>query len=654
MSQREIPCGAWPSPVSAELAASAARRLSQPQLDGAHVYWLEGRPAEGGRQTVVRARLDGAGGAEEVTPGRNVRCLVHEYGGGDYRAFRGAVFCADPEGGAFAVDAAAGPAAGARPLASARPGARYGDFAASPDGRFLAAVEEEHGEGEPRNRLVALALEGSERIVVADGFDFVSSPCFSPDGSRLAFLTWERPDMPWDATTLRVVAWGGSGPKSPPRAVAGGGEESIFQPSFSPRGVLTFVSDRSGFWNLYQERGGRAVALHRAEVEFGLPQWVLGMSTYAHEAEGALLCSVRSGGRDRLCRLHVEAGELDDLGAPYDVVTGVTAALGSAAFVGAGPRRSAAVCALDLASARLREVRAAFELDLEPAFLSTPEKVELESEEGRRAHAFLYLPSNPGARPPAGERPPLLVLSHGGPTSAASPALRLALQYWTTRGFAAIDVDYAGSAGYGRAYRNLLRAAWGVRDVADCAAAARFAAAQGAADARRLLASGGSAGGYTTLCLLTFRDEFAAGASHYGIGDLEALARDTHKFESRYLERLVGPWPARADLYRARSPLRCADRLARPVIFFQGLDDKVVPPAQAEAMAGALAARGVPHAYVAFPGEAHGFRRAETLRTALASELWFYGRVLGFDAGPAPEGVRLAAAPHPLAATRRP
>jgi dipeptidyl aminopeptidase/acylaminoacyl peptidase len=634
---QEAPFGTWASPISAARAAGAALRLSQPRIDGSHVYWLEGRPAEAGRQTVMRAPLAG-GGAEELTPGRSVRCLVHEYGGGDYRVREGLVVCADPAGGAFLAGR------DTRPLRSARAAARYGDFAFSPDGRWIIAVEEEHGDGEVRNRLVALASVGGERIVVAEAHDFVSSPCFSPDGARLAFLAWEHPDMPWDATTLYVVAFGPGGPRGSPRAVAGGGEESIFQPGFSPGGVLRFVSDRSGWWNPWQEGEGEPHALCPREGEFGLPQWGLGASTWGHESEAVLWCTVRASGRDALGRLALPGRILEELPLPFEIVEGLHVASGAAAFVGYGALRPPTLCVLDLATRGLRELRTAFEADFEPGALSAPEAVVFPSEVGRSAHAFLYRPASARLRATAAERPPLVVRSHGGPTGAASPALRLGLQYWTSRGFAVIDVDYAGSTGYGRAYRNLLRGQWGVRDLADCAAAARFAAAEGAADPARLLASGGSAGGYTTLCLLTFRDEFAAGASHYGVADLEALARDTHKFESRYLDRLVGPWPARADLYRARSPVHSAERLSRPVIFFQGLDDRVVPPAQTEAMVEALARRGVPHAYVAFEGEAHGFRRAENLETALEGERWFYAKILGFEAGPPPPRVALRSA----------
>jgi dipeptidyl aminopeptidase/acylaminoacyl peptidase len=635
---REAPFGTWSSPISAAAAGAGAIGLSQPQLDGGFVYWLEARPAEAGRQTVMRAPLAG-GSAEEMTPGRNVRSRVHEYGGGDYRVRGGVIVAADATGGALL----AGRMRGALP--SARSTARYGDFAFAPDGGVVVAVEEEHGAGEPANRMVALALDGPARTVVTEAHDFVASPAFSRGGDRLAFVTWEHPDMPWDATTLQVVAFGDGALGGTPRAVAGGGDEAIVQPRFAPGGALTFVSDRTGWWNLYQERGDRQHALCPREAEFGLPMWVLGLASYAFESDAVAWCTLRSGGRDALARLDVEKGTLESVPLPFDGIGGLTIEGGHAAFIGSGGARTPTVCVLDLATRALREVRRASQVELEPAFLSLPEPVGFASEEGRTAHAFLYRPASGTHRGPAGARPPLVVRSHGGPTSCAIPALRLGLQYWTSRGFAVIDVDYAGSTGYGRAYRNLLRGEWGVRDVADCAAAARFAAGEGAADPAQLLATGGSAGGYTTLCLLTFRSEFAAGASHYGVGDLEALARDTHKFESRYLDRLIGPYPERADLYRARSPLTHADRLARPVIFFQGLDDRVVPPNQTESMVEALARRGIPHAYVAFEGEGHGFRRAENIQTALEGERWFYANLLGLEATPAPAGVVLRNAP---------
>jgi dipeptidyl aminopeptidase/acylaminoacyl peptidase len=630
------PFGSWRSSLTSELLVRGGLSLSQPRLDGGELHWVEGRPGEGGRQVVVRAR--GRGIEDLSPPGVSVRSRVHEYGGGDYLVRRGVLFFVDfAEPGIFRREAH-----GVSRVRGTLPAARYADFELSPDGRWLACVEEELRPGvEPANRLVALELASGERRVVEVAFDFVSFPRFAPDGRALAYTAWRHPDMPWDATELRVLGWRPDGPASAPRTLAGGPGESIFQPGFSPGGRLTFVSDRSGWWNLEQLRGDERVPLCPRPAEFGLAQWVFGLSTWDFVDERTILCSFGSAGTHRLARLDVESGALRELALPYSEFQGLRVEGRSACFLGASATRPVSVCRLDLADGRVEEPRSSFALELEEGLVAEPEAIEFASGDGRRAHAFAYAPRNPGYAGPRGERPLLLVKSHGGPTSASLPSLQLAIQYWTSRGFAVVDVNYGGSTGYGRDYRNLLRGQWGVVDVEDCAAAARHLAGAGLADPRRLCISGGSAGGYTTLCALTFYSLFAAGASHYGVGDLEALARDTHKFESRYLDRLVGPYPERRDLYVARSPIHHVERLACPVAFFQGLEDRVVPPSQAEAMVAALAARGIPHAYVAFPGEQHGFRRAENIRTALDGELFFYAQVFGFDVEPKPEAARL-------------
>jgi dipeptidyl aminopeptidase/acylaminoacyl peptidase len=629
--------GSWASPLQADLVARAARRLSQPRLDRGFVYWLEGRPDQGGRQVVVRAR--GAGDSEDVTPeSANVRTLVHEYGGGEFLIRAGELIYVDlNQPGIQRLGSGGG-----RALGGTLPDARYADFDLSRDGRWLVAVEEEHREGqETENRIVAFDLEAGIRRIVASGHDFVSTPRFSPRGDRLAYLSWEHPNMPWDATSLFVRPFGAGGETGTARQVAGGRDESIFQPSFSPGGRLTFVSDRSGWWNLHQERESGVVALCGRNAEFGLPQWVFGMSSYGFVDEETILCIYRTGGVERLARLELQEGRLVDLTTPHTSFDGLDVAGLRACFIGAAVATPPAICRLDLEEDRVEEICRSFEIDFDPRFLSEPEAIEFPSESGRSAYAFLYRPANPQQRAPAGQRPPLIVKSHGGPTGATSSALELGIQYWTSRGFAVADVNYGGSTGYGRAYRELLRGAWGVVDVDDCTHAALFAASQGIADPERLAVSGGSAGGYTTLCALTFRDVFGAGASHYGVGDLEALARDTHKFESRYLDRLVGPYPQRRDLYIQRSPIHHAARLSCPVIFFQGLEDRIVPPNQAEEMVAALAARGIAHAYVPFEGEQHGFRRAENIRTALEGELFFYAHVFGFSVDVRPPGVRI-------------
>jgi len=635
-----LPFGSWPTALSAERILAGALRLGFPQIDGGWIYWLEGRPGEGGRQAIVRGMPGQA--PEDVTPAdQNVRTLVHEYGGGDFRVQAGQLVYADMSEQRVWLRDLDGPLAG-RLLSEAGP--RYADFAFSPDGRWIAAVQEVGREaGEPENTVVVFDLQSSAPPVpVASGHDFVSFPRFSPDGTRLVYTAWNHPNMPWDGTRLYEQAFGPEGPVGEARLVAGGDDESIFQPGFSPDGVLTFVSDRSGWWNLVRiVAGGRLESPCPREEEFGKPQWVFGMSTWAYRDAQSMLCSVGSRGVDRVCQLDLASGELLDLELPYSSAVGLAVEGDAACLVAGGPDRPTAVCHLDIATGAVVELRRSFDLALPEAGLSRPESIEFETEGQLTAHAFFYPPANPDFAGPGDALPPLLVKSHGGPTSAAVPVLNLAIQYWTSRGFAVVDVNYGGSSGYGRVYRNRLRERWGIVDVEDCVNAARQLAEEGRVDPDRLAISGGSAGGYTTLCALTFHDVFRAGASHYGIGDLEALARDTHKFEARYLDGLVGPYPEAAQRYRERSPIHFTHRLACPVIFFQGLDDKVVPPNQAEAMVEALARRGIRHAHVTFPGEQHGFRRSENIRTALEGELYFYAQVFGFETDVRPEGVEI-------------
>jgi dipeptidyl aminopeptidase/acylaminoacyl peptidase len=635
-----LPFGSWPTDLSADRILEGALRLSSPQIDRGWIYWLEGRPAEGGRQAIVRAR-PGQAPKDITPPDQNVRTLVHEYGGGEFRVQAGKLVHAEVHEQRVWLRDVETPEVG-RLLSDG--GSRYADFMFSPDGRWLAAVQETSAvAGEPENSLVLFDLDAfSEPIVVASGHDFVSFPCFSSDGGRLVYTAWNHPNMPWDGTRLFEQPIGPNGPIGRAMHRAGGDDESLFQPGFSPDGILTFVSDRSGWWNLVRiGADGQFECPCPVEAEFGKPQWVFGMSTWAYLDHQAMLCSVGSGGVDRVCRLDLASGELIDLELPYVSAGGLAVEGESACLVAGGSDRPTAICHVDVATGTVVELRRSFDLVLPEAGLSRPEAIELETAEGLSAHAFFYPPANPDFTGPDDALPPLLVKSHGGPTSATVPVLNLSIQYWTSRGFAVVDVNYGGSSGYGRAYRERLRERWGIVDVEDCVNAARQLAQAGRVDPERLAISGGSAGGYTTLCALTFHDVFQAGASHYGIGDLEALARDTHKFESRYLEGLVGPYPEAAARYRERSPIHFTHRLGCPVIFFQGLEDKVVPPNQAEAMVEALHKQGIRTAHVTFPGEQHGFRRAENIRTALEGELYFYSQIFGFETDVHPEGLEI-------------
>jgi dipeptidyl aminopeptidase/acylaminoacyl peptidase len=624
---RVTPYGSWKSPITSDLIVAATVGLEQPRLDGDDVYWIETRPAEGGRHVIVRRGQDGQHADRTPAP-LNARTRAHEYGGGAYAAAEGTLYFSNfADQRLYRQDRDAPP----RPI-TPEGDRRYADGVVDCRRGRLVCVREDHtGGGEPVNTLVSLGTGGSDagRILVS-GNDFYSAPRLSPDGARLAWLTWNHPNMPWDGSELWAAEVRADGSLGPGERVAGGPDESIFQPEWSSDGVLHFVSDRTGWWNLYRRRAGRDEPLCPRSAEFGRPQWLFGYSTYAFASAGQILCSWVEQGAWRLGLLDTAAGTLERVEAPYTEIDGVRSAGGTAVFVAGSPAEWTAVVRLDLAGRRFEVLRRASTTPLDPGYLSVPELIEFPTEGGRTAFGFHYPPRNRDFATPAGERPPLLVISHGGPTSSTSTRLRPEVQYWTSRGFAVLDVNYGGSTGHGRDYRRRLDGRWGIVDVDDCVNGARYLVGRGLADGRRLAIRGGSAGGYTTLCALTFRDVFRAGASHFGVSDLEALAKETHKFESRYLDRLIGSYPERRDLYLERSPIHFTDRLSCPVILFQGLEDKVVLPNQAEMMVEALRRKGLPVAYVPFAGEQHGFRRAENIKRALDGELYFYARVFGF------------------------
>jgi dipeptidyl aminopeptidase/acylaminoacyl peptidase len=603
----ELPYGSWPSPVTAASIVEKAVSLSGLQVSGDGLFWTEGRPADGGRQVVVRW-VRGAEPVDVLPAGFSARSTVHEYGGGAFCVHDGTVFFSNfDDQRLWRVDPGAGP----RPMTD-EPDARYADGHLSPDGTRLACVRERHlDDGQVVNDLVVLTLDrDGEPEVVAEGHDFYAAPRFGP-GGRLAWLCWDHPRMPWDGTELEVDG----------RRVAGGPEESVSQPRWSPEGVLHWISDRTGWWNLYRQ--GQPLA--PMEAEFAGPDWAFGQSTYAFLPGGRVVATWTGGGTGRLGLLGEEPLDL-----PYRSFSSLRAYGDKVAVVAASPTAAPCVVVVDPATGEVTIVRESRPSPVDPGYLSTPRPVSFATTGGRTAHALFYPPANRDCEAPAGELPPLVVTSHGGPTAAASTALDLRTQFWTSRGVAVVDVDYGGSTGYGRPYRQALAGQWGVVDVDDCVAAARHLAGAGEVDGRRMVVRGSSASGLTALLALT-RGVFAAGASLYGVADLAALATDTHKFESRYLDGLVGPWPEAADVYRERSPVHQADRLSAPLIVFQGLDDKVVPPAQAEVLVDALRRAGLPFAYLTFPGEGHGFRRAETLRRVVEAELSFYGQVLGFS-----------------------
>jgi dipeptidyl aminopeptidase/acylaminoacyl peptidase len=626
---RLAPCGSWKSPITPDLIASGTITLGQIALDGDDVYWVETRPGEGGRNVVVRWRP--GSGLGDVTPMPfSARTRVHEYGGGSFLVSQGAVYFVD-----FADQRLYRRQGEEAPRAvTSSEKRRYADAIHDVRRNRLVSVREDHAAGghEPVNSIATIRLDGTgaEQVLVS-GDDFYSSPRLSPDGSRLAWLAWNHPNMPWDGTELRVAEVRTDGSLGEREKVAGGVEESVLQPEWSPDGILHFISDRSGWWNLYRWRRGRTESLCPMAAEFGRPPWVFAISTYGFDSPDRIVCTFIQEGRWRLALLDTRAGRVEEIETPYTDIREVRVAAGHALLCAGSPTTATSIVRLDLEGRGLEVLRRPSDIPIDSAFFSIPEPIDFPTEGAETAHAFFYAPKNPDYTAPAGELPPLLVRSHGGPTSATSTSLLWDIQYWTSRGFAVLDVNYGGSSDYGREYRQRLNGAWGVVDVDDCVNGARYLVAKGRVDGKRLAIRGGSAGGYTTLCALTFRRAFRAGASYYGIGDLEALVRDTHKFEARYLDRLVGPYPERRDLYRERSPIHFTDRLSCPVIFFQGLDDPVVPPNQAEMMVAALRAKGLPVAYLAFPGEQHGFRRAETIKRCLEAELYFYSRVFGFE-----------------------
>ena len=597
------------------------------QTAGGAVHWNERRPNEGGRLVVVRRRPDGS--IEDLVPeGMSARTLVHEYGGRSYcLCGDGIVFTNFDDQRLWRVSPG-GEAAAALTAAPPSPRSwRYADQVCSPDEQWIVAVRERH-EGDVVNDVVAVPATGGEPVVLAAGHDFYGAPRLSPDGGQLAWISWDQPDMSWDATELWVADVSPAMQVGAARKVAGGPGESVIRPRWSPDGQLHYISDRTGWWNLYADDGGTGRALAPMDAEFAGPEWVFGGSSYAFLDDGRLVCAWSAGGRSRLGI--IDGGALREVDQPSTTLSSVETDGGVAVLIGGSGTEPPAVVRIDIATGSRETLKRSREVNFDPAFVSVARPIEFPTEGGLTAHAYFYEPKNPDAAGPGGERPPLVVMSHGGPTSAAQSVHNPAIQFWTTRGIAVVDVDYGGSTGYGRAYRERLKGQWGVVDVDDCVNAARWLAEQGLVDGDRMVIRGGSAGGYTTLCALAYRDVFAAGGSLFGVADAEALATDTHKFEARYLDGLIGPYPEAADRYRERSPIHHTDGFSCPLIVFQGLEDRVVPPEQSEMIVKALQAKGIAVAYLPYEGEQHGFRKAENIIRTAEAELYFYGRVLGF------------------------
>ena len=623
-NKRTAACGTWPSPISAAVVAAGASPLSQPQLDGADAYWLAGRASEGGRTTLMRQRGQDV---VEMTPAPfNVRTRVHEYGGGACLVDGGVIWFSN-----FADNRLYLARDGGAPTPLTQAGQhRFADFVRDARRKRMLAVREDHtaGSAQPVNTICAIGDDGSE-TVLAHGADFYATPRLSPDGAQLAWLSWDHPRMPWQGTELWLAEVLDDGALGVPRLVAGSASEAICQPEWSPAGTLHFVSDRSGWWNLYRLAGDQVQPLCERAAEFGAPHWSFGGSMYGFRSDDEIICTYIENGVSRLAQLSCASGKLQLIPNPYEEIRDLRVAGGVAVLLGGAPTIALELARLDLYHGQHEILACSItELPLE-GYLSIPESITYPTSGRRTAHAFYYPPRNAEIEPEAGSRPPLMVISHGGPTGMASNTLKLATQFWTSRGFAVLDVNYGGSSGFGRAYRDALKGQWGIIDVDDCVAGARYLAQRGMVDPERLVIRGGSAGGLTTLCALTFHDVFKAGASYYGVSDLAGLDADSHKFESHYNDYLIGPKPDAERLYQERSPINHADKLKRPMIFFQGLDDKVVPPQQSEVMVQALKQSGVPVAYMTLEGEGHGFRKADSIVRTLEAELYFYLRIFG-------------------------
>lgn len=667
------PYGSWRSPITADLIVAKSVSLGEVAVGTTDVWWSEARPEEGGRVQLVRHR-PGGGSIDVLPEGFSARTRVHEYGGGAWWLHGDdVVFANMADQRLYRLAGGTDHPVPITPVSDAHHADRYADGRFTADGRWVVCVRERHldGASEPVNEIVAISVhpEGApdEPTVLVTGADFYAAPRPSPDGELLAFVRWNHPDMPWDGTELCVVHLFDDRSLDAivarePIVLAGSREESISQPEWTDHSLL-FISDRTDWWNLYAfdrsqvdaaiagTAAGDARALAPVEAEIGIPHWVFDSSRYAVLSDGRILVAWFRMGIDHLGVIPAGGGAMVPLESPFTAISSVRAFGAGAVLVGASPTTESVVAVLDVPQdpdidgstpVLAATVRPARDLGVETSWWSTPEPITFITSGDRMAHALYYPPTNPEFDAPADERAPLIVLGHGGPTSAARPQLNLGVQFWTSRGFGVVDVNYGGSTGYGRSYRRRLNGEWGIVDVDDACAATRFLIDRGDADRDRLIIRGGSAGGYTVLCALTFREVFAAGCSLYGVADLEALARDTHKFEARYLDSLVGPWPARSDLYVERSPIHHVDDLECPLIVLQGLDDEIVPPNQSQMIVEALDANRVPWAYLEFEGEGHGFRQAATIKRALEAEAYFYARVLGFDLADDVEPVEIA------------
>ncbi len=618
--------GSWKSPITAEKVASERVGLAEIKHEDESLYWLETRPGEGGRNVIVK--LAKGGEPIDLTPnGFNVRNRVHEYGGGSYEVNEGIIYFSN-----FDDQRIYRMAEGKEPRPISPEGNfRYADYVLDEQrDRLLGVCEDHTGDGEAENYLVAVSLDDrGHQEVLTGGHDFYASPRINREGNKICWVTWDHPNMPWDGTCLHVGELNEKGSLKDERVIAGGESESVIIPKWSKSGGLFYVSDRTGWWNLYNWNGEEGKRIIEREAEFGRPHWQFGISTYDFPAPGKLVYTYSENGRWFSGEKNLENGSSKTYDLPYTQISSLKADGNEVWFIGGSPDTPPGIRELSRDTGRVETLKLSFSSEVDKEYFSVPETIEFESG-GKGVHAFYYSPNNKEYRGPETEKPPLLVVSHGGPTASTSDGLSQEIQYWTSRGIAVLDVNYRGSTGFGRDYREELKGKWGVVDVEDCARGALHLAEIGKVDRDRLAVRGGSAGGYTTLASLAFKDVFRAGASYYGVSDPVKLSEDTHKFESRYLDGLIGPYPEAEDVYEERSPIKHSEDITSPVIFFQGGEDEVVPPDQAKAMYKSLAGRNVPTAYLLFEDEQHGFRKEKNIERALEAELFFYSRILNF------------------------
>ncbi|MBL1208787.1 S9 family peptidase [Geminocystis sp. GBBB08] len=614
--------GSWRSPISSDLIVSATIGLGAVKFDRKEIYWLESRPSEGGRSVIVCLNEDGT--TVDITPKPfNVRSRVHEYGGGAFLIHEGIIYFSNFTDRQIYVHKKGEIP---QPL-TAESSLRYADFALDKTRNRLICVAEDHTNPntEPENKLVTIDLTTGKVQNLVTGADFYSSPRISTDNAQLAWLAWYHPNMPWDSTKLYLADINPDGSLTNIQLVAGGENESICQPEFSPNGTLYFSCDRRNWWNIYRrEETGEVTSLYALDAEFSYPHWVFGESVYGFADENTIICTYIQDGISHLASLDTKNKSLTNLNISFTNIAYLQVKGNNILFTGGSPTQPTGIVKINIATGETKILKLSSNLDIDQDYLSQPQQIEFPTSNNKTAFAWYYPPKNKDFQAPKNSLPPLLVKSHGGPTAATTASYNLKIQYWTSRGFAFVDVNYGGSTGYGRDYRLRLNKNWGIVDVEDCINVAKYLVKQGEVDENKLAISGGSAGGYTTLAALTFDDTFKAGASYYGVSDLEALAKDTHKFESRYLDNLIGKYPEEKAIYQARSPINHIDKLSCPVAFFQGLEDKIVPPNQAEMMVKALEKKGIKTIYVTFPDEAHGFRKAENIKRALDSEFQFY------------------------------